>query len=414
MTPSYASSETSFISAPTNPLIRLNPIFRLRLILALISFGLISGVFISWDLWVTDRTFPHFPVLSLFPPFPNPFDRVVVIGLVGILAWGVISPAKWIFATAVSLMLLLALQDQMRWQPWFYQYMLMLTPFAFAKAKTKESASNAILGLNQLVVVAVYLWGGLHKCHSGFLSVYQNNLAKPIVDSLESPFLSSLVSGFGYLIPPIEILIALGLLFGPTRKAAIAGAIGTHIVILLLIGPAKGYLSNIVVWPWNVAMCGMVWVLFSNSPKGTTLAFLKSPQLKSVGCGICTLLFLCPLLFYFGKWDRYLSFNLYSGRQKQMLVKVDAEALENLPREWRPYLIDTSATDGHKILSISKWSTTELKVPLISEWRILRRLSQHICEQQGQPPFVFYVDHVHLPEKPKQFFTCDQIDQMRD
>ncbi len=372
---------------------------------------------ISWNLWITDRSFPHFPVFSFLPPFPDPFDVLVVFALIGILVWGIFAPTRWIFATAILLMLLLTLQDQMRWQPWVYQYLLMLVPFAFGFTQTKKdpNTSQAILGLNQLVVVAVYLWGGIHKCHSGFLSVFQNNLVKPITDSLESTFLISLVNGFGFLIPPIEILIALGLLLKPTRKVAIAGAIGTHIIILLLIGPTKGYLSNIVVWPWNIVMCGMVWILFHRSPSKVTFAFLRSPQLRSIGIGLCVLLFLCPLLFYAGKWDRYLSFNLYSGRQKQILVKIEAISLENTPPEWRPYIVDTNAVDGHKILSISKWTTGELKVPLISEWRILRRLSQHICTQQrDDAPLVFYIDYPHLPNQPKRFFTCDQIEQMRD
>jgi hypothetical protein len=290
----------------------------------------------------------------------------------------------------------------------------MLVPFAFLINRRDERQSIAVIGLNQLVVVAVYFWGGIHKCHSGFLSVYQNNLVKPIIDSLESPLLISLVSGFGYLIPPIEILVAVGLLFRPTRKAAVTGAIVMHIVILLLIGPAKGYASNIVVWPWNIAMSGMVWALFSNPPNRITFVFLKQAQLKQVGLGLCTLLYLCPLLFYAGKWDRYLSFNLYSGRQKQMLVKIEAEALDSTPLEWRPYIVDTDAPDGHKILSISKWSNGELKVPLISEWRILRNMSQHICKQHTVGPSpIFYIDHVHLPNRPGSYFTCDQIELIR-
>lgn len=393
----------------------LDPRIRIRLLLALISIGLISGIIISWNLWITDRSFPHFPLLPFFPPFPEPFNVLVVFTLIGILVWGIFEPSRWVFATAITLMLLLALQDQMRWQPWFYQYLLILAPFAFLIDRRDGNTTYAILGLNQLTVVAIYLWGGIHKCHPGFLSVYQDNLVKPIINSLESPLLIGLVSGFGYLIPPIEILIAIGLLFRPTRNAAVAGAIGMHIIILLLIGPAKGYVSNIVVWPWNIAMSGMVWALFSNSPSGTTFAFLECPQLKRVGFGLCALLYLCPVLFFMGKWDRYLSFNLYSGRQKQLLVKVDAETFRDTPIEWRPYIIDTNAADGHKILSISKWSTGELNVPLISEWRILRKLSQHICEQHTVGPSpIFHINHVHLPDRPGRYFTCDQIGLMRD
>lgn len=394
---------------------RHDSLARLKLLLALIGLGLGLGIALSWRLWTTDRDFPYFPVSDAIPQFNGALGSVFIFALLlALLANAHVASQKLTVAIILSF-LYLCLQDQMRWQPWVYQYLLMLLPFAFVSVRSGQEAHRSILGLCRLVIVAVYLWGGIHKCHAGFISVYQNSLAKPILDAIDSPFLISFVTTIGYAIPPIEILIALSLLFRPTRNLAVLGAIGTHVIILILLGPAKGYISNSVVWPWNIAMCGMVVLLFRNTERLDVFRFPRHARLKTAGTAIATLLFACPILFYFSKWDRYLSFNLYSGRQKQMIVKVDSNTIEQVPQAWRPYLVDTNASDGHRILPISSWTQGELNVPLISEWRILRSLSRQLCQQvPGEPALVFYIDYRHLPEKPKRFFTCKQIDLIRD
>ena len=75
--------------------------------------------------------------------------------------------------------------------------------------------------------------------------------------------------------------------------------------------------------------------------------------------------------------------------------------------------MDPKARDGHQVLSPGNWSSRELNVPLISEWRVLRAFSQKLCDEDlGGAELRFYVDHRHLPDKPKQYFRCDQIEEM--
>lgn len=385
---------------------------RLRWLVFLISGGLISSMLISSKLWLSDRDFPHFPVWGKIPQFPTPLDQIFLITFVFVLLLLAFKPKRRIVIAALAFILVFALQDQMRWQPWFYQYALMLLPLGFSRIARNPEDNEKLLGLEQIVVIMIYVWGGINKCQPGFISVYEQSLMKPIYDTIETGFLRSMFGAFGYLIPPVEILAGIGLFFRKTRFMAILAVVITHLSILILLGPVKGHISNPVVWPWNIVMLGMVICLFGKMDTKPSLMIFRS-RLAIPGIALFILLFAAPPLFYAGKWDRYLSFHLYSGYQKRMLVKIEERTLPYLPEDWRPYLLDTNSEDGHKLLSPSVWANKELKVPLISEWRILRAFSQKLCANDiGDSEWVFYVDYRHFPNKAKGYYNCSEIDEM--
>ena len=386
------------------------PETRLRWTLRWVAIGFILGILLSWNLWTSRRVYPLFPVWDWIPMFSPGASALVAFLLLILLTWIAVKPGRWIALVFLVSTVFLALQDQSRWQPWAYQYGLMLLPLIFLRKGQDESAA---LGLLQFVVMMVYLWGGIHKCQPGWLSVWEGSMVAPLLSESKDGFLDSLMLGFGYLVPAIEILMALGLLFRKTRLPAIVTIILTHLTILILLGPVKGSISNSVVWPWNIVMVGMVIVLFLKQECLVFEAF-KIRSLMPVSVPLLVLMTFTPVLFYFGLWDRYLSFSLYAGQQKRILVQVPADALDHVPDSWRPYLMDPKAKDGHQVLLPGNWSNQELNVPLISEWRILRAFSKILCaEDLGGAELRFYIDHRHLKGKPKQYFRCDQIEEMR-
>ena len=251
-----------------------------------------------------------FPVADSVPQFASGFSVLLALMMIGLLSWFVIRPQAQNALICLGLFLLLALQDQSRWQPWAYQYALMLLPVIALKVGKNE---RPVLGLLQIIVGMVYLWGGIHKFQSGWLSVWENSRAAPLLSDTRDGGMDSAMLGLGYLIPPIEFLMALGLLFRRTRLAAIAAVIASHLFILTLLGPVKGYVSNSVVWPWNLAMAGMVICLFYKEEIYFSDT-IKSPLWLSISTPALILMTACPALFYFGLWDRYLSFSLYAGQ----------------------------------------------------------------------------------------------------
>ncbi|MCB1122267.1 MAG: hypothetical protein KJT03_12005 [Verrucomicrobiae bacterium] len=383
---------------------------RLQWTFRLVGIGLLSGMLLSWKLWHTDRLYPLFPVWEWIPQLPQPLDLVFLILFLTLIGWLIIRPDRRVVIAVLVCMILLALQDQSRWQPWFYQYALMLVPIACWKnCKTKP---EPVLGLLAWVIIMVYAWGGIHKCQPGWMSVWENSLTAPVIEDWRDGFLKSAVLGFGYVIPVIEILMAIALCFRRSRLPAIVLVLCTHVVILLLLGPAKGYISNSVVWPWNLVMMAMVLVLFFRKTDLHLFAWIRT-TLAIPGWAIFILVTLAPVFFYAGLWDRYLSFSLYAGQQKRYLVRIDASAAEKVPPGWSDWVVDMRAVDGHLVLAPATWSSEELNVPLVSEWRVLRSFSRKLCEGElAGTDLVFFVDYRHFPDKPREYFRCNEIVEM--
>lgn len=353
------------------------------------------------------------PALDAFASPPAPYDKIAPILILLSATALAIRPDRSLVAITLGCMLVLGLADQQRWQPWFYQYGLMLLPFAFHKwGNPDDQTRNAIIAQQQIIIAGIYLWSGLHKCHPSFIAVYQTNLIKPILNSLEIAWLIDGLKATAYLVPVTEIAIAIGLLFQRVRFYALLGVVATHAVILFLIGPVQGKITNSVVWPWNVVMVALAFTAFHRSAPPLRAAF-ASRRLLPVGVLIAALVLPAPALFYIGSWDRYLSFNLYSGKQRRLLVKIEAEAEPFVPESWRPYLAPTKAADNHKILNVANWSLQELNVPLVTEWRILRGFARDIAAPiPAEIPVTFYIDHPYLPNEPKRYFTREQIDEI--
>ena len=390
---------------------------RLRISVAIIAAGLCTAMIISWRLWAGERSFPMLPLWDLVPGFSNPLDKVIFVATLAAL--GSLAFRIWRASVllVLGLMLLLAIQDQMRWQPWYYQYFLMLAPLAFVRIskgslEAEGDICGGVLAFHRIIMIMIYLWGGLHKLHAGFISVYTGSLVQPILENLEIGVIRQMIYVLGYMIPYVEILTGAGLLFRRTRVCAVGAAVATHIIILFLLGPIKGGFSNIVVWPWNLAMIGFVIALFL---KVERIAFKPALRgaLKYPFYVTLFLLTLAPALFHLGAWDRYLSFNLYSGQQRRVYVRVPHELLSQAPVEWRTYYLDTYASDGHKALSLSRWSYNELNVPMVTEWRTIRQISRYVCQfENGDYKLLFLVEHPHLANKQPIQYTCEEINSV--
>ena len=86
-----------------------------------VALGL--GFVLSWRLWISSRLFPLCPIIASLPAVPFPFDYIWFALILGLLA-GICFRARPRMLVIAFLVLagLLCLFDQMRWQPWFYQY----------------------------------------------------------------------------------------------------------------------------------------------------------------------------------------------------------------------------------------------------------------------------------------------------
>jgi len=261
----------------------------------------------SPKLWLSSRLYPLTPVWSFFRSPSSPGDHIIYFALIALLISACVIPRREILIGVFTLLALLALQDQSRWQPWFYQYVVMLLAIALAGSTRPSAALNTCC----LIVAAIYIWSGFAKLNPNFVNVIFPSLLEPFMGWRLAPP-RWLVHDLAFVAPLLECVAGVGLLTRRFRKVAVYGAIAMHILILMAIGPL-GSRFNVVVWPWNFAMIAFLLILFlrrADNPGPQEIIWGKGFAFQKVAL----LLFgLMPALSAFNLWDHYLSSALYSG-----------------------------------------------------------------------------------------------------
>ena len=365
-----------------------------------------SALGLSWKLWVSSRLFPLCPIADFLPALPFPID-VIWFGLlfVLLLAIAIIPKARKFVFTFLVLAGLLSLWDQMRWQPWFYQYFLMLAALAFyglkdSKPENHQSALNAC----RAIIAFTYIWSGLQKLNANFVKETWPAMAGPFLRFLPE-FAKKVPPAALLAIPILEVLIGAGLITRKYRNAAAALAIATHTFILVILISSR---ENTVVWPWNVAMIFFVLILFWQDEETIPRSILI-PQ-KALHAVILLLIGLLPAFSLADLWDSYLSAALYSGNTDQAIILVSHAEMEHLPQSLHPY-----AREGSYwfFLDPNMWAYGELNVPVYPEPRVYRRVAMQICTyRQNLSEIKLMVRKKPGPitgHREDEFYDCDHL-----
>ena len=298
-----------------------------------LALALGAGMVLSWRLWISSRQFPLAPIIPRMPAVPFPFDYIwfgLVLGL--LLAICIRAQPRKLVIAFVVLAGLLCLLDQMRWQPWFYQYFFMLAALGFYAWKARRPKNNrTALDCCALIVVCIYFWSGIQKLNASFINEVWPGMSAPLLRFL--PGLQSLPRFTALIIPLLEICIAVGLLTRKFRNASVILAIATHAAILALLIPTG---ENTVVWPWNIAMGFMVLILFWQNKESTAGQILIPKRAFHV---VVLILFgILPALSLIGLWDSYLSSALYSGNNYRGVIYINRPVMDRLPVALHQYV----------------------------------------------------------------------------
>ncbi len=352
---------------------------RLLVLRCVLLLAVFLGMLASLKLWLTARAFPLVPVVAGFPQWPAPWDAVLLTLLLLALVGGI-----WFYRPAVAVFLIGALflycGDQNRGQPWFYLYFVLLL-------LTLRPEGPAVAAC-RVVVSVVYVWAAVQKFGPDYQRLVVPYMMQPVAHWLPAPGVA-VAKWCLSAAPAVELFIGLGLWVPALRRAAIVTTVLVHGVALLLLGPL-GHNYNLVVWPWNLAMVALVVVLFPPVRLSETFRALRR---SAVAVIVTALVALLPLLGYFGWWDSYFSFALYSGNTATadlILVPSMAERLpEPLRRFAHPLHADVIAANpalrGLFVFDLQSWAQAELGVPPIPEPRNYRAIGRHLARFAEQP-----------------------------
>ena len=367
---------------------------RLDAVTATVCAGLLAAFALSPRLWLSDRTFPLTPIPPL-PPLPVPTDYILMVGAAAALLATLAASAmrfrgrastvpladRWLPATVIALMVL-AITDQQRWQPWFYQYTAMLAAVAISTRPGARTSATDALDACRTILAGIYLWSGVQKLNVSFLTLDFPWMVEPIVQALPG-WAGRGLESLAVAVPVVEISVAAAVLSPRLRRAGVAAAIGTHAFILACLGPL-GHDWNTIVWPWNVAMIALVVLLFGGHADPGWRRVLTA-QSRAVNAVVIVLFWILPALSFADLWDSYLSACLYSRNTRRADVFVAAPVLARLPASVAARADDTGA------IHPMSWALDELGVPVYPEPRVFKSVATELCRQARRDDQVILV-----------------------
>lgn len=310
---------------------------------------------ISWKLWLADRVFPIISPFNFSPNLPKEAHLVLLfVSIFGLLLILFYTPKKEFLYIVLLAEIASCSLDQMRWQPWEYHYLWLFVFFVVYKKGT-----NQFLELLTFLIGITYVYSGLHKFNGGFLySIWEQMILKNYFHFQKATFSTLWVHYSGLLLPIIETAIGLSLLLNKKKRLTAYFAIGMHVLLLLLL---VGNNQNSVVWPWNISMLICVWMLFLDENEiQITRSFFKNNFNLVIVFAIGVLPFFC----FLGLWDNYLSFNLYSGNVKQLIICIkDPEKYPEL-QSFVSKKQNSFYCQDYKVINANNWAFKEMNVPL--------------------------------------------------
>ena len=353
-----------------------------RAVTRILALSLASMWLISFPLWITTRAYPLSPVSNWLPPIPSPMDHALVWGLLALLGVVAILPdRRSAILVFVAGAILLALEDQTRWQSWFYQYLAMFAVLgAFPRPLRDGRRARQILNDLRIIVASVYFWSGLQKANRSFVDLLFPSLIDPLIRWLPAG-LEPAIASLGPLAPVVEVGIALGLMFPRTRRVAVVAAVFMHAFILASLGLLRGF-GHPTIWPWNIAMPAFVILLFGQDDTTTAREIFASRQ--GAIHWVVVILFAClPVLSFANLWDSNLSFTMHSGNVRIGTIRLVETAVQSLPERIRRLV--QRDQDGRFVLGVATWSSAVFRTPPYPEVRVFRVVARSLCRPDANP-----------------------------
>jgi len=376
---------------------------RPQFIKASIVIAFLLGFLLSPKLWINEGRF--FPVIQPFegiPVLPSPYDIILLSLFIALSVIWIFYDKRRVGIAAIASLLAILVQDQMRWQPWVYLYLLMLVPFLTQSSKT---GNKRLLFISlQWIVAGVYIWSGIHKLNSNFLDGTFSEMYKAAGVRLDFQTWREA----GYVIPILEISIGAALLTIKFRKIGIYAAFVTHVVILFYFSPIVQN-QNSVIYPWNIAMIGFVFLLFWGLKENILISILKmrSSVLMTL---MIFMVWVFPIINLFGYWDHYLSFSLYSNKPSEFYFAVEESEIHKIDKRFRKYFAQIPGLQGGQIIEIEKWAYSDLNVPFYPEMRTFKKLSAIFCELGIDEDKLVFLEVFYVNSKPHyNTFTCKEV-----
>ena len=385
-----ATSETTSTSRTTTWVLRI------------LSLAFFSQMLLSANLWFpTDRSYPTIPLLYFLD-----FNLGTIItslfsgGFLASFACASFS-LKWkkqALGIGLFFLLVLTLEDINRFQAWVYIYTALLGIITWHLWLKQPSKSLISL---QFILAMVYFWTGVQKLNIQFITDVYPWLVSvfEVTKSLEQ------YPSLGYGVGLFEILIGVLLLQPKAQKTGVLLGTFLHLGILSLLIKDNW---NTVVYPWNVAMIALLFILFWKK-KDTKLASTE-PQKTRPNLFILALFGILPFFDLFQFIPHCLALGMYSGTSMECdLILLDEGITDCIAPELQGKLLYLS--DTQSMLSLDDWGGANLNIPPFASDRVYRTVAKEFCAcaNQYKGSVAFYYPQRWENKDRQVTLTCAEL-----
>lgn len=370
-----------------------------------ISICLFVQLLLTKTLWSTTHDF--LPLAPFFDALPLDVLSPILPFIYGLILLSLLLitlfPKRY-FLIDLFLVLagLMVLQDLNRLQVWFYHLSTLLLLLRWSEQR------EAVGQMVQFVVIALYFWSGLHKLNSYFIEdtfPWFFEAAGPLA------FLGSYKS-LAIVTALLESAIGVALFFAKSRKVGIFLGIIFHLLVLLLLGPL-GHNWNEVVWPWNICMMSLLYLLFAHSSANSTISINKMLRTQPILALPFLLFAIFPSLNAFGYYDEQLSFKMYSGTNPEAIFYIDERDDTCFPKaEFIIGGFDEQTTATTRFL-LDELAFAQLKTAPYASERTFKSMAKKYCTCLQYPQSggleILMVNPWRKDEEVIKRFSCDEL-----
>ena len=332
-------------------------------------------------LWLSTKIFPVIPMFDWIP-IPTGFMEYAFWGILFLSQLIYIFYNKrWLGWLALLTYVYLALVDQNRLQPYFYQSALTLLAIVIYPSKTD---AKKVLYTVILIFFATYFWSGIQKLNDAFYIQWLGALNKHFDCTVTSA--NALVclpqwflKTFTYAVPWLEASMGILLLFNKTRKFAIAFILGMHAIIVFLLF-YLGYGYNVV--PWNIQNMVSVVAIFYGLQTIKPWDFFIS-RFDIQRALLVFMVMILPLANNLsGFYDNLLSFHFFTADLHYYNVMIHEDLEEKLPENAQRFY---RYHNGEAYINMNEWAQYDNKVLFYPEERIIRFMDNYLRSFADDP-----------------------------
>ncbi len=350
------------------------------LLRATLSGATLLMVGLSWPLWIDLADFPAIPFVRWFPDYPRIWSWLGLGLIVAGLGLGITRRRGRIgLGLTIATMAWLILGDQLRFQPWVYQFLVM--GFLLLALPPRRA-----LAFSRAYLISLYFYSGLSKFDVAFATGMGPEFLRTLdrVLRLKSMLSASHMIELVYVMPLAEMAIAFLLISRRTRLLGYLGLLAIHGTLLLILGP-WGLGHSTIVLVWNVALVVEEALLFwpVRQPARGPDPWSRREWLVAVPLGMVLAL---PLGESSGRFDSWPSHALYASHCERSRLSVRGPAYDALPAPLRRFtLLKGGRPPTSTEFTPNDWTLLVRGVPAYPQIRYANGLAEWLASRGAGP-----------------------------